>query len=408
LRSDIFSSLKDGRSRIGGRGNAVRATLVVLQISCTFALVVGCGLLVRSFLAYSNSTLGYSDTALVDVSGAPLNAGLFPTRAAQMAYIERIRRNVAAVPGVTAVGYGTAVPLVGGGSDGGFDIPGGVNDADADFEFISPGYFAALGLHPILGREFTSGDREAAQPVALVSEEFVKRFIPDRKPIGKIIDRTIAKYRIVGVVPNVRLHWATEPTYPFMYFSILQWQGDMTGVPIPFFVRTSVPPERVNESLIAAWRAADSREPAPSIRTVPQLVRDEAAPKRANACILGALALLALILAISGTASVVAYAVARRTNEIGVRMALGAHRWRIVGTLLSGAAIMCAIGLAIGLGLAALTGQGLQPQLYQTPVFDPGTYVAVATVLLIATMAASFLPAYRAATIEPSKALRYE
>jgi ABC-type antimicrobial peptide transport system permease subunit len=115
-----------------------------------------------------------------------------------------------------------------------------------------------------------------------------------------------------------------------------------------------------------------------------------------------------LILAISGTASVVAYAVARRTNEIGVRMALGARRWRIVGTLLSSAAIMSAIGLGIGLGLAALTGQGLQPQLYETPVYDPSTYVAVALILIAATMAASFVPAYRAATLDPSKALRYE
>jgi ABC-type antimicrobial peptide transport system permease subunit len=244
--------------------------------------------------------------------------------------------------------------------------------------------------------------------VAVVSEEFVRRFIPDRKPIGKIIDRMIAKYRIIGVVPDVRLHYATEARYPSMYFSMLQIHGDMSGALIPFFVKTGVPANGVAKSLIAAWQAADPREPAPTVRTVPALVQQEASPMRANALILGALALLALILAISGTASVVAYAVARRTNEIGVRMALGARRWRIVGTLLSGAAIMSAIGLAIGLGLAALTGQGLQPQLYETPVFDPSTYVAVGFILIAATMAASFVPAYRAATLDPSKALRYE
>jgi ABC-type antimicrobial peptide transport system permease subunit len=259
-----------------------------------------------------------------------------------------------------------------------------------------------------MGREFTDGDRMTTQRVAIVSEEFVKRFIPDRKPIGKTIDRMIAKYRIVGVVPDVRLHYATEARYPSMYFSILQLHGDAAGYPVPFFVRTSIAPSAIAKNLVNAWQAADPREPAPVIRTAPELVQMEAAPMRANALILGALALLALILAISGTASVVAYAVARRTNEIGVRMALGARRWRIVGTLLSGAAIMSAIGLAIGLGLAALTGQGLQPQLYETEVFDPGTYVAVALLLIGATMAASFVPAYRAATLDPSKALRYE
>lgn len=409
LRSDIFSALKDGRSRIGGRGAALRATLVVLQIACTFALVVGCGLLMRSFTAYASSTLGYDTAQLIDVSGAPINPGLYPTAASQMAFVERVRRNLGAVPGVTAVEFGTAVPLVGGGSDGGFDIiPGGVKDADADFEYVSPGYFAALGVHPVMGREIEPGDRVGSQPVAVVNREFVKRFVPDGKPIGKTIDRHPTKFKIVGVVPDVRLHWATEPPYPSMYFSVLQLGGDMGGASIPFFVRTSVPAASLSKDLIAAWRSADPREPAPAIRTVPELVREEAAPKRANALILGALALLALILAISGTASVVAYAVARRTNEIGVRMALGARRWRIVGTLIAGAAIMSVAGLAIGLGLAALTGQGLEAQLYQTPVFDPATYSTVALILIVATMAASFVPAYRAATLDPSKALRYE
>jgi predicted permease len=408
LRTDIFSALKDGRSRIGGRGAAVRATLVVLQVACTFALIVGCGLMVHSFTAYASSNLGYNEASLVDISGPPLNAGLYPTRESQFAYIERLRRNLSTVPGVGDLGFGTAVPLEGGGSDGTFDIVRGVKGADADFEFVSPGYFAALALHPVMGREFTTADRVTTQPVAVVSEEFVKRFIPDRKPIGKIIDRMIAKYTIVGVVPDVRLHYATEPRYPSMYFSVLQIRSDIAFTAIPFFVRTSIAPSAVEKSLIAAWQAADPREPAPVIRTVPEIVQIEAAPMRANALILGALALLALILAISGTASVVAYAVARRTNEIGVRMALGARRWRIVGTLLSGAAIMSAIGLGIGLGLAALTGQGLQPQLYETPVYDPSTYVAVALILIAATMAASFVPAYRAATLDPSKALRYE
>jgi hypothetical protein len=364
--------------------------------------------MVRSFAAYASSNLGYTGDSLVDISGPPLNAGLYPTRESQFAYVERLRRNLSVVPGVAALGFGTAVPLEGGGSDGSIDIVGGMKDVDADFEFISPGYFAALGLHPIMGREFTRQDLATTQPVAVVSEEFVKRFVPDRKPIGKIIDRMIAKYRIIGVVPDTRLHYATEARYPSMYFSLLQVHSDIAFTPIPFFVRTSTAPSAVEKSLIAAWQAADPREPAPIVRTVPDLVQLEAAPMRANALILGALALLALILAISGTASVVAYAVARRTNEIGVRMALGARRWRIVGTLLSGAALMSAIGLGIGLGLAALTGQGLQPQLYETPVFDPGTYVAVALLLIGATMAASFVPAYRAATLDPSKALRYE
>jgi ABC-type antimicrobial peptide transport system permease subunit len=164
----------------------------------------------------------------------------------------------------------------------------------------------------------------------------------------------------------------------------------------------------VKGPILAAWRSADPREPLPDLKTVPQLVESETSDTRANAFVLGALALLALLLAISGTASVAAYAIARRTNEIGVRMALGARRWPIVRTLLAGAAAMLLIGLIVGLGLAALAANSLSPQLYQTPPYDPVTYIGVALILTVATLLASFIPAYRASTMHPSSALRYE
>jgi ABC-type antimicrobial peptide transport system permease subunit len=173
-------------------------------------------------------------------------------------------------------------------------------------------------------------------------------------------------------------------------------------------VQLKAPVESVKGPLLAAWRNADPREPVPDLKTVPQLVADETSDTRANAFVLGALALLALLLAISGTASVAAYAIARRTNEIGVRMALGARRWRIVRTLLVSAATMLVIGLVAGLGLAALAANSLSPQLYQTPPYDPVTYVGVALILTTATLFASFIPAYRASTMHPSNALRYE
>jgi ABC-type antimicrobial peptide transport system permease subunit len=186
------------------------------------------------------------------------------------------------------------------------------------------------------------------------------------------------------------------------------WKTGLSGFFVPFVVHTSVAPASLHNAVLAAWQKADSREPAPDLATVPQRVELYTSSTRANVFVLGALALIALLLAISGTGSVAAYAVARRTNEIGVRMALGARRWRIVRVLLTGAALMLAVGLLVGAGLAAAAGIALAPQLYETPPYDVSTYLAVALILSIATLFASFVPAYRAATIDPSRALRYE
>lgn len=410
LRSNVFESLKDGRGRIGGRGTTARAVLVSLQIACAFALVAGCGLLVRSLAAYTSANLGYPTSGLIDVYGPPINAGLYPSRGAQLQYIHRLDAKLAAVPGVRGVAFGTAVPLMGGGSDGTLDIAGGPKDADADFQFLSPGYFRVLGVPIVRGRAFSARDNASSRAVAIVNREFVKRFIPHDAPLGKTFAWGGTRYTIIGIVPDIALHYVGEPVRPAMYFNLIQLSGqDFSGDFIPWMVRSDVAPNAALTKAIAqAWKDADPREPSASLYTVAQMVEFSTSKTRANVFVLGALALIALLLAISGTASVVAYAVARRTNEIGVRMALGAWRWRIVRALLGGAAAMLAVGLIAGLGLAALAAHSLEPQLYQTPPFDPQTYVAVALILAIATLGASFVPAYRAATIDPSTALRYE
>jgi hypothetical protein len=291
-------------------------------------------------------------------------------------------------------------------------MAGAPKDSDADFEFVSPHYFQVLGIPVLQGRGITASDTAGARPVAVVDREFVKRFVRDGKPLGKQFRYGGVPLTIVGVVPTVMLHYVGERRYPMMYFSFEQlpsmWKTDLSGFFVPFVVRTSVPPASLHNAVLAAWRNADSRQPPPDLATVSQLAERNTASTRANVFVLGALAIVALLLAISGTGSVAAYAIARRTNEIGVRMALGARRWRIVRALLTSAVAMLAVGLFIGLGLAALAGTTLSPQLYQTPPYDASTYVAVALLLALATLAASFVPAYRAATMDPSNALRYE
>jgi len=203
-----------------------------------------------------------------------------------------------------------------------------------------------------------------------------------------------------------------EEPYPAIYFAIAQlpalWHTNYNGFAIPFVVRLRLPLPAMKNALFSAWRAADPREPIPELATITQLEREQTANTRANMFVLGVLAFIALLLAISGTASIAAYSAARRTSEIGVRMALGATRREIVNMLIRGAASLLVAGLAIGLLLAAIASSVLRPQLFGTPAFDPVTYGTVTVILAVATMSASFVPAYRAASIDPAKALRYE
>lgn len=413
MRGPLFASLKDGRSRVGSRGGGARSALVVIQIACAFSLVVACGLLVRSLQAYAHVDLGFDAANLVAVQPPAVSAAFVPSEGAQAQYFERLRRNLAALPAVASVAYSTAAPLSNDANDQLVNIVNGPKNADGLFQFVSPGYFATMGVPVLRGRAITGADTGTSRPVAVVNQEFVRRFLGAGDPIGRqFFTGTVLRFTIVGVVATADVNRAGETPQPAMYFALAQlptlWQTTYAGFEVPFIVRLRVPAAAARDSLIAAWRAADPREPVPTLATMDELERDQTAGIRANAYVLGALALIALLLAIAGTASVAAYSAARRTGEIGVRMALGAERWSIVTLLLRGAALLLAGGLAAGLLLAAVASYALQSQLFRTAAFDPVTYIGVALVLVAATLIASFVPAYRAASIYPAKALRYE
>jgi len=412
MRTDTFSLLRDERVR-GGAANAVRSALVAGQIACAFALVVSCGLFVRSFAAYTASDLGYDTRNGLDLFVPPINAVFDPTPQRQIGYLERLRSSLGSIPGIRSIAYGTSVPLSGGTGDGDFQVAGGARDVDALIDGVSPGYFSAIGIHPIAGRDFTRDDRIGTQNVVIVNEEFVRQFLHGARALGQRIVRPVSFYHkvvftIVGVVPDVRLHYVGESPYPEIFFAADQMNFDMSGNTMPFYLRTSVPPATLTHAIANAWKSVDPREPVPTISSLPEVIRQASAPMRANAFILGVLAMIALVLAISGSAGVVAYAIARRTNEIGVRMALGARPGLILRTLLYKAAIMAAAGVALGVGLAALTAKGLEPQLYSVSDFDPATYAFVTAILVTATIVGAFVPAYRATIINRSMALRYE
>ena len=413
MRGDYFDSLRGARLRIGGTATAIRSLLVVVQIACTFALIVSCGLLVRSFAAYAGTDVGYDTRNGIDLFTPPINGIYDPSPAQQAGYLRRLRNALIAIPGVTSVAYGSSVPLSNGTGDSVIDITGGARAVDANVDWISPGFFKAIGVQTLQGREFTPDDRAGAQNVAIVNQEFAKRFLLRTEALGKRIALPVSfhhkeLYTIVGVVPDVMLHTVGEPKYPEAFFSTDQAGIDISGNSVPFFLRTSVPPSALTNQIAHAWRGVDPREPVPVISSLSEVSQQSFAPLRANAFVLGVLGLIALILAVSGTMSVMAYAVSQRTSEIGLRIALGARNSLVLRWLLSGATVVAAAGIAIGIGLAALAGRAVAPQLYDVNEFDAATYLVVTLLLVMCTLLAAFVPAYRATLTNPATSLRYE
>jgi putative ABC transport system permease protein len=409
MRSSIASSLKRNDRAAHGGSNGVRNTLVVAQIACAFVMIVSCGLLVRSFVSITSSPMGYETGHLIEVRSSRLPPARYPSTQTKLAFYQRFSQRLAAIGGIVSVSYATHLPLDGSDSDGDFRIAGrSLDRPDAHYVFASATYFETLGIRPSTGRTFARHAGTAGPPEAIVDEEFQKHFLKDGA-LGKDIVRGAndGGGPIVGVVPTVQINGVGEPPVPTMYFLLTKNSPDLAAN-ASMLIRASASLETLRAPIASAWHAMDPTFAIPEITSVREIVEETAAPARASAILLGALAFLALILAVSGTASVVAYNTARRTNEIGLRMALGARSARIRFAMLRGATIITALGITVGLLLAAFTSRALSDQLFEVAPFDPITYVVVAATLALATLIASFVPVYSATRIDPATALRYE
>jgi putative ABC transport system permease protein len=411
-RSSIASILKSGDRAARGGAGRIRNALVIAQIACAFALIVSSGLLVRSFIAVTSMDMGYETSHLAEIITSGLPAARYRSVTEKLAFYRQLQSRLAAIPGIARVAYGSHVPFDGNDFDGDFQIAGhnASQAPDAHFLYVSPGYFETLGVHALAGRTLQDRDGQNGAPVAVVNAEFAKEFLSNGGAIGRHLVRGTLKYdnrAIVGIVPNVEINNVSDPLVPTMYFPNAQSYLEF-GSNASMLFRITVPLASLTPSIAAAWRATDSALPPPAIYTVHGLIEQAGGPSRASAILLGALALLGFVLAVSGTVSVVAYNIARRTNEIGLRMALGAKSARVTRTMLTSASLMTVTGIGIGFVVATFTSRALTDQLFKVAPFDPITYAVVAATLAIATLVSSFVPVYRASKIDPAKALRYE
>jgi predicted permease len=411
--------------RSGGTGAAtgmgrMRGSLVVAEITLTVVLLAAAGLLLRSYAAVLAVDPGFRADHLLLVE-TPLAPSKYSKLGDRIEVNRRVLERVRALPGVASAGYVNLAPLVFKGGRAYVSIEGQPPPSQADFSHhivadrvAGEGYLETLGVPLKSGREFDSRDGPTAAPTIVINESMARRFWPDEDAVGQRVkigapDADNPWLTVVGVVGDVHqmgLDVAPEPEF-FMsasqdvQFSPFLW-------PSYLFVRTQTDPLGLAASVQAAVWEIDPEQPIASVRTMDNVLDSEVASRNTQLTLVGAFAVLAVLLAAVGLYGVLSFTVARRTSEIGVRMALGAQASTVVTDVIRGALKLAALGIVLGLVASFAVTRFLGSFLFGVSPTDPSTLVGVALLLLVVTTLASFVPARRASRIEPVIALRAE
>jgi putative ABC transport system permease protein len=278
----------------------------------------------------------------------------------------------------------------------------------ASMRFITPGYFPSMGIPLKLGRGVEESDGATALPVAVVSESFVQRYWPGQNAIGRSFQIASGTRTVVGVAGNVRVRGLEARSEPQVYLSYKQMRdGNLVWyAPKDLAVRTTVNPTSLSAAIRAIVHDADPQQPVSDVQTLTEIVESNTASRQVQARVLGAFAAIAFLLAAVGIHGLLSFSVSQRTQEIGVRVALGATRTRVVRLVLGEGLAVATIGTATGLVIAAVGSRWLAPLLYKESPRDPLTFGGVAVVMLAVAVIAAAIPGLRAASVDPNVALR--
>jgi predicted permease len=408
-RVDLLGALKSG-ARISGRGGKLsRAVLIVAEVALSFVLLAGTGLLVRTFLAVLNVNPGFQ----------PGNVLTFTTSPGDYNFVHQLQQKLLTIPGVQSASLVSHLPL-----DDSYPNwydsyhpegtpPPQQNNLQADDRSILPGYFQTIGATLIEGRDFTDADDAAHQHVAIIDDELAKQNWPGQDPLGRrlnISDSPKGFYQferdwvvVVGVVKHVQYHSLTTMVRPQIYVPF-----QLAPRPASFVVRAAAPLADLATPIRVAVSRVDKNAPVARLIALNELVNQARAQNRFVALLAGALAGTALLLACIGIAGVTAFSIAQRTNEIGIRMALGASPREIVRMILGQNLRPVIGGLVVGLGVTFALTPLMETLLFDVKPGDPLTLVAILAFLLSVGILACHIPALRATRIEPTTAVRYE
>jgi putative ABC transport system permease protein len=418
-RLRIRESLNDAGRGSGGssRHSALRAVLVVTELGLALVLLVGAGLLLRSFATLADVSPGFSPDNLI-VGNLPLSPKVYGEHASRVAAVERLVERLRALPGVQGAGVTTTLPMAG--QDGTVHFnrtaypPQGPDDyVTAGLRAVTPDYFTTLGVPLQRGRMLSDADGRSSFPAVVINESMAREFFAERDPIGEQVQLGTApsddfpRMTIVGVVGDIKQSFDAEPKAE-MFVPYAQPADEFFAgmyLNTAFVVRTTGDPDLAAASIRSAIREIDRGQPIVNLRTMQAAMRVTVAQPRFQMVLLTTFASIAVALAAIGVYGVMAYTVSQRTAEIGVRMAVGASPRRVVAMVVWQGARLALVGTALGLIAAALAAGAVQSLLFEVDGLDPVTFAVAPIVLGLAALLASYIPARRASRISPVAAL---
>ena len=409
-RIHLVEDLKEGGRDSGSRiGVGLRSALVVSQVTLAMVLLVGAGLLARTFVKLTTMQPGYNPEHLLTVQlFLPLDEYKKPQ---VVAFYQRMTEAFKTIPGVEAVGATSAGPEFGGIEPVEFLVEGQPPPAAGEYPRaryynVGPDYFHTMQIPVLQGREFTETDQAGAPAVALINETMARRFFAGDNPVGKrlMLPRQKEAMQIVGVVGDVQRFEVGTAAEPEVYWPYMQQPRWATY----FVIRAGQDAGGVTAAVRQRVAAAAPQVIVTNVETIDQLVATSLKPSRFNLLLLGIFAVTALFLAAVGLYGVVAYSVMQRTREIGIRMALGAPRRKIFGLVIGQGLTLTLIGILCGTGAALLATRLLSGMLFGVSASDPLTIAGIALLLAAVTLLACYLPARRATKVDPIIALRSE
>ncbi len=409
-----------GRGRTA-RGNRLRNTLVVAELALTVVLLAGAGLLLRSYVAVLQADPGFTPKNML-VAETVLPSLKYADYARRKAFYDGVLTEVKALPGVKSAGYASFAPLTIRGGNVLVTPEGAPALTPETFQryvvndrVVTPGYLETLGLPLIAGRLPDDRDMaDSAPPTVVINRTMAARFWPNEDAVGRRFKgggrpSDAPWWTVIGVVGDMRQVSLDAPPEPEIYTpATAAVPNGGFFWPRHLIVRTTTDPLSLESAVRAAIWRVDAEQPVSTLRTMDQIFDTQLANRDTQLTLVGAFAVLALVLAAAGLYGVLSYTVAQRTSEIGIRMALGAERGIVVRAIVRGALALACLGLAAGVAGALALTRLLQSFLFGVSTTDPLTFIAAAALLLLVTVAAAWVPALRAANVDPMVALREE